>query len=113
MTSVIDSVVFESLKQMVGADFIGELVATFLEDAPRMLEELRTSLAANDVETFRRAAHSMKTNAATFGATELAELAKALEMLGRSDNLREVGNLLEVLEEAYTQAASGLKGMLS
>ena len=113
MTSVIDSFVFESLKQMVGTDFIGELVATFLEDAPRMLEELRTSLAANDVETFRRAAHSMKTNAATFGATELAELAKALEMLGRSDNLREVGNLLEVLEEAYTQAASGLKGMLS
>jgi len=113
MTSVIDSTTFEALKQMVGADFISELVTTFLEDGPRMLEELRTSLAANDAETFKRAAHSMKTNAATFGATDLAELAKALEMLGRSNNLREVGSLLEVLQEAYAQAADGLKGMLS
>jgi HPt (histidine-containing phosphotransfer) domain-containing protein len=113
MTPVIEPTVFNGLTQMVGADFINELVVTFLEDGPHMLEELRTSLAANDAEAFKRAAHSMKTNAATFGATELAELAKALEMLGRSNNLREVGNLLEVLEEAYMQAASGLKGMLS
>ena len=113
MTPVIDPAIFNGLTQMVGADFITELVVTFLEDGPHMLEELRSSLAANDAETFKRAAHSLKTNASTFGATELAELAKALEMLGRSNNLREVGNLLEVLEEAYTQAASGLKGMLS
>lgn len=113
MTPVIDQHTFDGLKQMVGADFIGELVTTFLEDGPRMMGELRASLAANDAETFRRAAHSMKTNAATFGATDLAELARALEMLGRGNNLREVGNLLEALEEAYTQAALGLKGMLS
>jgi HPt (histidine-containing phosphotransfer) domain-containing protein len=113
MTSVIDSTTFEALKQMVGADFISELVTTFLEDGPRMLGELRDSLAANDAETFKRAAHSMKTNAATFGATELAELAKALEMFGRSNNLREVGNLLEVLNEAYEHAAAELKGLIS
>lgn len=113
MASVIDSSTFEALQQMVGADFISELVTTFLEDGPRMLQELRDSLAANDAETFKRAAHSMKTNAATFGATELAELSKALEMLGRSNNLREVGNLLEVLKEAYEQASAGLKGLIS
>ena len=113
MPPVIDPATFANLKQMVGADFIGELVSTFLEDGPHMLGELRVALGVNDTETFRRAAHSMKTNAATFGATELAELAKALEMLGRSNNLREVGTLLEVLEEAYAQAAEGLKGLLA
>ena len=113
MTSIIDRNTFEGLKQMVGAAFIGELVTTFLEDGPRMLEELRASLAANDAETFRRAAHSLKTNAATFGATELAELSKALEMLGRSNNMREVGNLLEILNEAYNNAATELKGLLA
>lgn len=113
MTSVINRATFDGLKQMVGPDFIGELVTTFFDDAPRMMEELRASLASNDVETFRRAAHSMKTNAATFGATELAELAKALEMLGRGNNLREVGNLLDVLKEAYDHAASELKGLVS
>ncbi len=112
MTPVIDQNVYDNLKQQVGADFIGELVTTFLEDGPRMLEELRTSLAAKDSETFTRAAHSMKSNAATFGATDVAELAKALEMLGRIKNLGEVGNLLEVLNEAYEHAAAALKGML-
>lgn len=112
MTPVIDQNVYDNLKQQVGADFIGELVNTFLEDGPRMLEELRTSLAAKDSETFTRAAHSMKSNAATFGATDVAELAKALEMLGRIKNLGEVGNLLEVLNEAYEHAAAALKGML-
>jgi HPt (histidine-containing phosphotransfer) domain-containing protein len=111
MPSIIDPVTFENLKQMVGPDFIHELVATFLEDGPHMLNELRTSLDTRDAETFRRAAHSMKTNAATFGATELAELAKALEMLGRANTLNEVGNLLDALDEAYSQAASGLKGL--
>ncbi|MBV6397261.1 MAG: hypothetical protein HFACDABA_02869 [Anaerolineales bacterium] len=111
MTSVIHHATYDSLKQMVGAGFIGELVSTFLEDAPHMLDELRAALYANDAETFRRAAHSMKTNAATFGATELAELAKALEMFGRSNNLREVGNLLDALHEAYENAASELKGL--
>ena len=113
MNSVINRATFDELKKMVGADFIGELLATFFEDAPHMLAELRTSLAANDAETFRRSAHSMKTNAATFGATDLADLAKALEMLGRGNNLREVGSLLEVLNEAYEHAASELKGLLS
>ena len=113
MTSVIDRNIFDGLKQMVGADFINELVVTFLEDGPHMLEELRASLAANDSETFKRAAHSMKTNAATFGANELAELSKALEMFGRSNNMREVGNLLEVLDEAYEHAAAELKGYLA
>ena len=113
MTPVIEPNIFNGLKQMVGADFIGELIVTFLEDAPHMLEELRASLAANDAETFKRAAHSLKTNAATFGATELAELAKALEMLGRINNLSEVGDLLQVVEDAYALAAAELKGLRS
>lgn len=113
MTSVINRATYDGLRQMVGGDFIAELAATFFEDAPRMLGELRASLTANDTETFRRTAHSLKTNAATFGATELVELAKALEMFGRGNNLREVGNLLEVLNEAYENAASELKGLLA
>lgn len=48
----------------------------------------------------RRAAHTLKSNAATFGANELSALARELEMLGRENNL-EAGNRLEVLQEAF------------
>ncbi len=113
MDSVIDMTAFEDLKQMAGADFIGELIHTFLDDAPQLIAQLHGALAAGDAETFRRAAHSLKSNAASFGANRLSTLARELEMLGRENKLSEVGERLKVLEEAYQAVAQELKGMAS
>src|SRR5689334_22018965 len=108
--SMIDQAAFEELKQMSGEDFINELIDAFLDDAPNMLRNLRTALDTNDVESFRRNAHSLKSNANTFGATELGMLAKELEFMAKENNL-EVGNRLEVLQEVFGKVAEELKGM--
>jgi histidine phosphotransfer protein HptB len=108
---VIDKTAFDELKQMSGEDFINELIDTFLEDAPQMIAEIKSSHASNNAETFRRAAHSMKSNAATFGASHLATLAKELEMLGKENKLDETGDKLKVLEEAYASVCDELKGL--
>ena len=110
---VIDKTTFDELKQMSGDDFINELIDTFLEDAPKMIAEIKSSHAANNAETFRRAAHSMKSNAATFGASQLAALAKELEMLGKENKLHETGDRLTVLEEAYASVRNELTGLKS
>ena len=110
---LIDSVTFDELKQMSGEGFINELIDTFLDDAPKMMRDLRTALNANDADSFRRAAHSMKSNAATFGASQLAELAKELESLGRENKLSDVGDKLKALEEAVQSACDELKGLKS
>jgi len=107
---VIDQATFEELKQMSGADFINELIDAFLEEAPNMISQMQVALLANDVESFRRNAHSLKSNALTFGAPELGALAKELESMGRENNLA-VGNRLEVLNEAFERVAEELKGM--
>jgi HPt (histidine-containing phosphotransfer) domain-containing protein len=78
----IDRSVFSELQQTTGADFVGELVETFAEEAPAMVAELRAAVAVQAAERFRRAAHSLKTNAQTFGARRLAEQARALELSG-------------------------------
>lgn len=109
--SELDMSTFEELKQMSGADFIDELVDTFLEDAPKLLTELRTSLGAHDAESFRRAAHSLKSNAATFGANHLSALAKELELLGKEGKLDEAGNQLKTVEATYQLVARELKGL--
>ncbi|MBI5965066.1 MAG: Hpt domain-containing protein [Chloroflexi bacterium] len=106
----IDKAAFEELKQMSGASFINELIDAFLDDAPNMIQQLRVSLAAKDVETFRRNAHSLKSNANTFGAVQLAALAKELEFKARENDL-EIGNRLEVMNEAFLKVAEELKGM--
>jgi HPt (histidine-containing phosphotransfer) domain-containing protein len=108
--SVIDQSTFEELKQMSGEDFINELIDAFLEDAPNMILNMRQALTTDDVETFRRNAHSLKSNANTFGAVELASLAKELEFMAKENNL-DIGNRLEVLNETFTVAAEELKGM--
>ena len=110
---VIDRTTFEELKQMSGDDFINELIDTFLDDAPKMIAEIKSGLATNNADIFRRAAHSMKSNAATFGASQLAALAKELEMLGKENKLSETGDRLKALEEAYESVRDELKGLKS
>jgi HPt (histidine-containing phosphotransfer) domain-containing protein len=110
---VIDKTTFNELKQMSGDDFINELIDTFLEDAPKMIAEIKSGLAANNADIFRRAAQSMKSNAATFGASQLAALAKELEMLGKENKLSETGGRLKALEEAYASVRDELKGLKS
>lgn len=99
---VLDINTFNALKESVGADFVSELMNTFFEDANAQMLEMKSALTSNDVDAFRRAAHSLKSNAATFGAADLAALARELEMMGRDNNLA-VGNRLEVLKEAFEQ----------
>lgn len=109
-TSQIDMNTFNSLKESTGADYIGELIDAFLDDAPNLLAQMKSALAGNNAESFRRAAHSMKSNAATFGAMELSLLAKELEGLARENNL-EIGNRLEVMEESFRQVESQLRAL--
>ena len=105
---VIDKATFEELKQMSGSDFINELIDAFIDDAPNMISQMQIALVTKDVESFRRNAHSLKSNANTFGATELAVLAKELEFMARENNL-DVGNRLNVLNEAFGEVTEELK----
>ena len=106
--SKIDLNTFNVLKESTGADFISELIDVFLEDTPNLITKMRSALASKDTDAFRRAAHSIKSNAATFGAMELSALAKELEAFGRDKNL-EIGNRLEVMEETFRQVEIQLK----
>lgn len=78
----IDPHTFDELQANAGADFVAELVDTFAEEAPPLLDEMRHALVDGAAERFRRAAHSIKSNSSTFGATRLAAMARELELNG-------------------------------
>ena len=104
----IDSATFEALKQTTGADFVLELVDTFLQEAPAMLNELRRALAAKDADKFRRTAHSLKSNSNTFGALALGAMARELELGGISKALESGGQPLDALAQEYSRVAAAL-----
>jgi HPt (histidine-containing phosphotransfer) domain-containing protein len=110
---IIDEKTFDELKQMSGADFINELIDTFLEDSPKLIEEMGSALTVNNLDSFRRSAHSLKSNAATFGAGELFALAKELEMLGKENKLIEAEAKLKALEESYESVRKELSELRS
>ena len=107
--SVIDRAVFGELRDTTGAEFVAELVDTFIEEGPGMLAELRAARAEGNAERFRRAAHSLKTNGKTFGAVKLMALAREFELKGLdADPTRDVAGLA-ALEAEYARAAAELK----
>jgi histidine phosphotransfer protein HptB len=109
--SVIDKAVYEELQETAGAEFVADLVDTFLEEATGMLAELRSARADNHADRFRRAAHSLKTNSITFGAMRLGSLARDLELKGLDADPARDEAAIAALEAEYTQAASALKDL--
>ncbi len=107
--AVIDAATFAELQDSAGADFVRELVDTFLEEAPIMLAEMKSALAAGQAEAFRRAAHSLKSNAHTFGALALGASARALE-LGGLDAGRAPG-AIDRLDQDYAHARAALEAL--
>jgi len=107
----IDLSVFNGLKEMMGDDFIGELVDTYLQDSPELFQQMHQALESNDADTFRRAAHSLKSNSANFGAMQLSAMARELEFMGRENRLDQAGETLARAEAEYSQVAYTLEAL--
>ncbi len=106
---IIDAPTFAELQDSAGADFVGELVDTFLEEAPIMLAEMKSALAAGQAEPFRRAAHSLKSNAHTFGALALGALSRGLELGGLEAG--RASGAIDRLDQEYERTRVALKGL--
>lgn len=97
--------VFRELQDNAGADFVNELVDTFLQEAPETLSELRSAWDAKSAERFKRAAHSLKSNGHTFGANDFAELARQLELGGLPGDAKPI----ETLQGSFDGVAMQLR----
>ncbi|HRI18966.1 MAG TPA: Hpt domain-containing protein [Burkholderiaceae bacterium] len=107
----IDRTVFAELQESAGAEFVTELVDTFLEDAPTLLAELRSARAAADADRFRRAAHSLKSNCNTFGALALAGMARELETKGLAADAAADDAAIDAIAALYAEAAAELRDL--
>jgi HPt (histidine-containing phosphotransfer) domain-containing protein len=105
VADALDKRVLDDLLASVGGDqaFLSELIGEFLDDAPRQLETLREAAAAGDAERARRAAHTLKGNGRTFGATELAVLCQEAEAAAKNGDLDAVRTRLAAIDVAWEQ----------
>jgi len=101
----------ERLVETIGDDggLLTALIDTFLSDAPRLIEAARRGLGHGQTDEVRRAAHTLKSNGATFGATSLSELSRQLEALARSGTLEGAGELITRIDAEYERVRIALE----
>ncbi len=107
---VLDATALKQLHAAVGDEaFVGELIATFLSEAPELLATLREAIGAGDGEAARRAAHTLKSNAMTFGVTGLVQAARELEAAASKTALDGAAQLLVQVETEYERGKAALE----
>ncbi|WP_299616015.1 Hpt domain-containing protein [uncultured Tateyamaria sp.] len=104
---IVNTEIFAELCDAMGADFAAELLDTFLSEASTMLATLKTAVAEDDAEGYRRTAHSIKSNAEIFGAAALADLSRQMELTGLSDAPPPVADL----ETTWSDTETALKAL--
>jgi HPt (histidine-containing phosphotransfer) domain-containing protein len=98
----------ESLRELGGDDFIGEVVGTFLANGRSLMASLRGALQRGDTGELRRTAHTLKSNGQTFGASRFAELCHELEERARSGELDGAAELAARIDDEYAALAEAL-----
>jgi DNA-binding NarL/FixJ family response regulator len=89
--AVLDPDDLKRLRDLLGgnAATLSGLIADFLADSPALVDTM--SAAGSDPESVHRAAHTLKSLGATFGATDLARLCRQVEThTGDSGQLRAI-----------------------
>jgi len=108
--NVLETDELNNLLSSVGGDFnfLSELIDTFLEDAPHLLEEMDKFIQSDDSMGVRRIAHSLKSNGADFGALTFSNLCKELELIAKTGELGGAGSLYTQIADEYSKVERSL-----
>jgi HPt (histidine-containing phosphotransfer) domain-containing protein len=107
----IDRAALHTLFETTGGDpaFLAELIDSYCDDTPGLLAAVRHAVDDGDAEALRRAAHSLKSNSATFGALALAALGRDLEEQGRTGRLDGAAERVALAEAEYAHVRRALQ----
>jgi HPt (histidine-containing phosphotransfer) domain-containing protein len=111
---VLDPAALQRLRGTLGkqADsMLPALIDGFIQNAPTLIADARRSWEQDRPADLRRAAHTLKSNSATFGATALSTLARELEYNARDGVLENTQELVSQIESAYLQAKAALEAL--
>jgi CheY-like chemotaxis protein len=90
------------------AEALARLVGSFLENGAVLIAKMAEAAGARDAEKLRRHSHTLKSNAASFGATELAEHCAALEAQARAGDLAGVDEAVSRIAQEFDGARAAL-----
>lgn len=108
---VIDNNAIINLKAMLGpksGTLLPELIDQFLKDAENLQIQAHNALRDGKPEDLHRAAHSLKSTSASFGATLLSSFCRELEMKAKTEELAGSDILLSKIRIQFDRAKEHL-----
>ena len=103
-TLPVDRTAIDDLVREIGQDDTLAMLALFLDETETRLKLLRTLSCDADRPKIEREAHSLKGTSATFGMTDVAQLARTLEREAAKITTEDYGRLLDRIEAAFSVA---------
>ena len=109
--TALDPVAITELLEAVGGDleFMADLIATYVGDSPALIAGMRGGLSSGDATGVRRAAHTLKSTSATFGATRLVAMSREIEAAAAAENLAGLEPQIEAAAAEYEVVAAALR----
>jgi two-component system sensor histidine kinase/response regulator len=102
-----------ALERPGAPSMLGKVIKVYLTTTPDLLSAMRQGMEQRNAEAVRQAAHSLKSASANLGATQLAEMCRALEGQARAGGCPEPGAEIEALEAAFQQVRRDLEAELT
>jgi signal transduction histidine kinase/CheY-like chemotaxis protein len=109
---ILDPAAWSRLYAMLGAqagEVLPMLIDTFLEESAQQQQDARRAMAEGRADDLRRAAHTLKSNAANFGAIALAAACQELENAGKNKALEAAPELAARVQKELELAGTALR----
>ena len=90
-------------------ELLAELIAIFLEDCPKRLQELDHAVKEGNTNGVRQAAHSLRGMVGGFDASSAHGIAAEMEGLGKAGDLSKALGLLSTLLREFSRVMNYLK----
>ncbi|MEW4983019.1 MAG: CHASE3 domain-containing protein [Cycloclasticus sp.] len=115
ITSKLQDFDVETLQELFASDTdqIRKITSAFIDDTVEQLAQLKTAIETDDVKQAAAIAHRLKGASASIGGSEVARIAKNMEILGKDGKLESLANLLPSLEVGFERLQKAISNTLT
>ncbi|MFW6063686.1 MAG: response regulator [Chloroflexota bacterium] len=109
--NVLHEQTLDHLQQTVGGDqaILHELIDSFLQEGPLLVAQIYQGIASGAAADVRLAAHTLKSNAAEFGAGQLRDLCREMETVAKEQAFAARPDLARDIEAEFARVRKALQ----
>lgn len=112
-TTAIETAVIKKLHEFSDPEFVATLIEAFLQDSPNLVHMIEQGIAQQDIDRLRLGAHTLKSNAETFGIRDLVPLCQTAEDDAAVGNCEEASRILPKIQHLHREASALLRKIQS